>query len=225
MSHATSRTALRLGLAVACALPVAGCAAGAGSAASGGAEGGWVSLFDGRTLAGWEGSSEFFRVEDGAIVGGKATSPTPRNEFLCRREEHGDFALRLQFRLDRGVNSGVQIRSQRIPGSHETIGYQADLGDGYWGALYDESRRNRILAQPEAARVQRILDPEGWNDYEIIAAGRRIRLLINGEETVDYTEPDASLAQQGRTCLQIHSGPPGEVRFREIRLQELPPGS
>lgn len=221
MSGRGAGLAGRIGLALACAAPIAGCASPAGSGTPGAAEGEWVSLFDGRTLAGWEGSAAYFRVEDGSIVGGLASAPTPRNEFLCRHEEWGDFALRLRFQLGKGVNSGVQIRSQRIPGSHETIGYQADLGDGYWGALYDESRRNRVLAGPDSGLVDRILVREGWNDYEIVATGRRIRLLINGHETVDYTEPDEALAQRGRICLQMHSGPPGEVRFRDIRLRTL----
>lgn len=181
----------------------------------------WVSLFDGQTLNGWEGSDEYFRVEDGAIVGGRGADPIPRNEFLCREQEYGDFEMQLAFRLEPGVNSGVQIRSQRLPGSHETIGYQADLGEGYWGAIYDESRRNRVLIAPDAEVIEEVLEPTGWNDYRILAEGPRIRLFINGQETVDYVEEDASIPQRGRVCVQIHSGPPGEVRFRELRIREL----
>ena len=192
----------------------AGCAAGAVSSGDG-----WTRLFDGGTLSGWEGNSEYFRVEEGSIVGGTTAAPIPRNEFLCREEEYGDFEMELEFRLDEGVNSGVQIRSQRIPGSHETIGYQADLGAGYWGAIYDESRRNTVLAQPAAELLEAVLDPAGWNSYRIVAEGRRIQLFINGQRTVDYTEPDPAIAHAGRICLQIHSGPPGEVRFREIRIR------
>ncbi|MBW3629807.1 MAG: DUF1080 domain-containing protein [Gemmatimonadetes bacterium] len=184
----------------------------------------WTSLFDGRTLNGWEGGGGLFRVEDGAIVGGTTTARVVRNEFLCREQEVADFVLKLQFRVGPGVNSGVQIRSQRISGSHETIGYQADLGDGYWGAIYDESRRNRVLARPDSSLISRILNREGWNRYEIAAEGPRIRLWINGQQTVDYTEPDPTVAQNGRICLQIHSGPPGEAWFRNIEIRRPPPG-
>jgi hypothetical protein len=183
----------------------------------------WISLFDGKTLAGWEGDPAFFRVEGGAIVGGSRTAPTPQNEFLCTRQEFDDFVVQLQFRLDEGVNSGVQIRSQRIPGSNEVIGYQADLGDGWWGALYDESRRNRALVRPDSSTLARALDREGWNDYEIVAEGPRIRLSINRQPMIDYTEAEAEIEQRGRLCLQIHSGPPGEVRFRDVRLKRLAP--
>jgi hypothetical protein len=184
-------------------------------------EEGFAPIFDGRTLAGWEGSEEFFQVREDFIVGGRPDAPTPRNEFLCRREEVGDFDLRLSFYLQEGVNSGVQFRSQRIPGSHETIGYQADLGEGYWGALYDESRRNRVLAGPQAAVIEEVLDRDGWNRYRILAEGPRIQLWINGRQTVDYTEPDATVARSGRICLQIHSGPPGEARFMDVRMREM----
>lgn len=186
-------------------------------------DGEWRSLFDGRTLSGWEGNEEYFRVEDGAIVGGTDAAPIPRNEFLCTDEEYGDFELELSFLLDEGVNSGVQIRSQRIPDSHETIGYQADLGEGYWGAIYDESRRNRVLIAPEEGLIDEILDREGWNRYRIVAEGPRIQLFINGRQTVDYSETDPGIHQAGRICLQIHSGPPGEVRFTDVRIKPLAP--
>jgi hypothetical protein len=121
------------------------------------------------------------------------------------------------------MNAGVQFRSQRIPDNHEVIGYQADMGDGWWGALYDESRRNTLLAKPADAVIARALDKEGWNQYAIYARGRHVRLFINGHLTVDYTEPDTTLEQRGRICLQIHSGPPGEVRYKDIEIRELSP--
>lgn len=223
MSAQKGRPVTRFCLSLVCVLGL-GCTA-RGSARLVPQKGGGIPLFDGKTLAGWEGNPAFFRVKEGAIVAGRRDVPIPRNEFLCTTEEFGDFILRLQFKLDKGVNSGVQIRSQRVPGSHEVIGYQADLGDGWWGALYDESRRNRLLARPDFSRVERILDREGWNHYEIVANGRRIRLFINGHPTIEYMEPETALEQKGRTCLQIHSGPPGEVWFRELELEELPPAS
>lgn len=184
----------------------------------------WTSLFDGETLEGWEGSEEYFRVEEGVIVGGTVQAEIPQNEFLCLETEHSDFELELDFKLDEGVNSGVQIRSQRIPGSHETIGYQADLGDGYWGAIYDESRRNEVLIAPEEGVIEGTLDRLGWNRYRIRAEGPHLQLFINDVQTVDYTELEADIPQDGRICLQIHSGPAGEVRFRQIRIRELPGG-
>src|SRR5437867_4559524 len=107
------------------------------------------ALFDGKTLEGWEGNLKVFRVEDGAIVGGTLKERIARNEFLCTKKEFGDFELRAKVKLlGDGANGGVQFRTKRIPNNHEVSGYQADMGDGWWGKLYDESRRNKVLAEP-----------------------------------------------------------------------------
>ena len=181
-----------------------------------------VPLFDGRTFAGWEGNREMFRVEDGAIVGGSLDERIPRNEFLCTEKEYGGFDLRLQFKLlGQRANAGVQIRSQRVPDHHEVSGYQADLGDGYWGALYDESRRNRILARPEPGLLADALKPGEWNDYRIRCRGKRIELWINGVQTVDYVEPEDGIPERGVIGLQIHGGPPSEAWYRNITIREL----
>lgn len=181
-----------------------------------------IRLFDGKSFDGWEGNLKIFRIEQGAIVGGTLQSPIPHNEFLCTKRTFKDFELRLQFKLvGKGVNAGIQFRSQRIPNHHEVKGYQADLGDGYWGALYDESRRNRVLAGPDQAELAKVLKKDDWNDYVIRAEGRRIRLWINGRKTVDYTEPDESIPQEGIIGLQIHGGPPSEAWYRNLTLQEL----
>jgi hypothetical protein len=185
-------------------------------------EEGFVRLFDGQTFRGWEGNLDAFRIEDGAIVGGNLKERIPRNEFLCTEKEFGDFELRLQFKLlGEGANAGVQIRSRRIADHHEMIGYQADLGEGWWGCLYDESRRNKVLAGPPPEQRSRPVKLGQWNDYRILCQGRRVQLWINGQQTVDYTEPDTSLEQRGIIGLQIHSGPPTEAWYRHLRIREL----
>ena len=103
-----------------------------------------VPLFDGSTFIGWEGNLKLFRIQDGAIVGGTLEEKIVRNEFLCTTKTYRDFELRLKVRLLGGdkANAGIQFRTSRIPDHHEVSGYQADMGTGWWGALYDESRRN-----------------------------------------------------------------------------------
>ncbi len=184
---------------------------------------GWVQLFDGQTFAGWEGDTQVFRIEDGAIVGGQLTEPVPHNEFLTTTSEYADFELRLQFRLrGENTNAGIQFRSRRIDDPpHEMIGYQADLGQKYWGCLYDESRRRKVLAGPDAAALDAVLKRDGWNEYRIRCEGKHIRLWINGLQTVDYVEEDDSIEQAGLIGLQIHGGPPGEAWYRDIRLLKL----
>jgi hypothetical protein len=185
----------------------------------------FARIFDGKTFQGWEGeTNKTFRIEEGAIVGGNLREPIPRNEFLCTDRSYTNFVLKLQFKLLGGekANAGVQIRTQRIPNHHEVIGYQADMGDGWWGSLYDESRRNRILAKADAEEVDKVLKRNDWNEYVIRCEGKRVRLWINGYQTVDYTELDDALEQHGIIGLQIHSGPPSEAWYREIYIQELP---
>jgi HEAT repeat protein len=180
-------------------------------------------IFDGRTFTGWEGNREWFRIEDGAIVGGDLRKPIPRNEFLCATTAYGDFQLRLKVKLvDNKGNAGIQIRSQRIPNHHEMIGYQADVSSAYWGALYDESRRRKMLARPDRKTLVKAVKSGEWNEYVIRCEGRRIQLWLNGVQTVDYTEPDPKIPQTGLIGLQIHGGPASEVWYKEIEIVELP---
>ena len=97
----------------------------------------FVALFDGETFEGWEGDTEkSFRIEDGAIVGGSLSAPIPRNEFLCTTRRYENFVLRLECKVIE-ANGGIQFRSERIPDSAETRGYQADMDSSgtYWGCV------------------------------------------------------------------------------------------
>jgi hypothetical protein len=183
-----------------------------------------VSLFDGKTFEGWEGNLKYWRIQDGAFVGGSLKGPLDHNEFLCTKKSYGDFELRLKIKLvGAGVNSGIQFRSQRVPNHHEVSGYQADAGAGWWGKLYDESRRNKVIADTDAKKLAQVLKPDDWNDYVIRCEGPRIRLTVNGLQTVDYTEPDEKIPRTGIIGLQIHSGGPSEAWFKEITIVELKP--
>lgn len=181
------------------------------------------SLFDGKTLKGWEGNLKVFRVEDGAIVGGSMSAALPNNEFLCTTKRYSDFVFRAKFKVTGAqVNAGIQFRSERIPNNPEVIGYQADVGQNYWGSLYDESRRKKTLVTPDAALLAKAIKRDDWNEYVIRAEGKHIQLTLNGYQTVDYTEPDDSIKQTGIICLQIHAGPPSEARYKDITIEELP---
>ena len=183
------------------------------------------SLFDGKTLAGWEGETEkTWRVEDGAIAGGSLDAVVPRNEFLCTTKTYGDFELKVKFKLlgDRkGANAGVQFRTKRIPNHHEVSGFQADIGQQYWGALYDESRRNKVLAGPDKETLEKIVKHDDWNNYVIRCEGARIRLWLNGTLTVDYTEKDDKIERTGIIGLQIHGGAKAKVLYKDIMIEEL----
>lgn len=186
-----------------------------------------VRLFDGRSLDGWEGdTTTTWSVADGTITAGDVAKTQPRNEFLATRRRYKDFELRLKIKLegtDGFVNAGIQFRTERIPNHHEVKGYQADFGHGYDGALYDESRRNKILAKPSPETLAKASKPGDWNDYRIRAEGRRIQLWLNGVQTVDYTEPDEAIPQEGVIALQIHGNAKSRVSYKDIVIEELPP--
>lgn len=182
-----------------------------------------VSLFDGETFNGWEGNLEVFRIEDGAVVAGTLQGPVVRNEYLCSVKDYANFELRLKVKLlgsPETANAGIQIRSRRVAGSNEMVGYQADMGQHYWGSLYCE-RRHKVLAAANRPELDKVLKLEGWNDYRILCHGRRIRLWINGYQTVDYTELDESIEQTGVIGLQIHGGPAAQTRYRNIIIRVL----
>ncbi|RZM19752.1 MAG: DUF1080 domain-containing protein, partial [Pedobacter sp.] len=114
---------------------------------------------------------------------------------------------------------GVQFHSQRISDpDFEMIGYQADIGDGFWASLYDESRRNKLLAIADTAKVERLLRRNEWNDYEVHTEGRRIQIFLNGEQTVDYTEEDQNIPQVGHIAFQVHGGGKALVAYKDIIL-------
>lgn len=182
------------------------------------------SLFDGKTLKGWsvqEKEAWMWKVKDGAIVGGSLEKKVPHNTFITTEKRYKDFELTLQVKVEgEKPNAGIQIRSERIKDHHEMIGYQADVGPGWWGKLYDESRRRKVMGNwvsKEAAKAAR----EGWNDYKIRCEGKRIRLWINDIPTCDYTEKDESIPLEGYIALQAHSGPPFEASYRKIVIKEL----
>ena len=183
-------------------------------------EDGFEPLFNGTDLSGWEGDTLLWTVQDGELVG--KTPGIGYNDFLATTAEFGDFILRFQVRLVSDVgNSGVQFRSQRMKGSMEMIGYQADIGPGWWGDLYDESRRRVTLVEAGETLTAKVVKKDDWNDYEIHAQGPKIKLTLNGRITADYEESEADIPQTGRIAVQVHSGPAIEVRFRQIRIKVL----
>jgi hypothetical protein len=185
------------------------------------------SLFDGKSFDGWEGDTKnTWRIEEGVLVGGSLDKVVPRNEFLCTTKTYGDFELKVVFKLigdKTKANAGIQFRTKRIPNHHEVSGYQADMGQHYWGALYDESRRKKVLAQPAKEVVEKVVKHEDWNEYVIRCEGPRVRLWLNGTLTVDYTEKDDKIERSGIIGLQVHGGAKAKVFYKEVKIEELNP--
>lgn len=187
-------------------------------------------LFDGKTFTGWEGDTTTqWRIEDGAFTSGSLEKKQPYNGYLATIKEFGDFELTLKWKLEGTegfVNGGVQFRSKRVPPpSHEVSGFQADLGAGYDGALYDNVRRSKVLLRPAKDVLETAQKPVGeWNDYRIRAEGSRIQIWLNGVQTVDYTETESDIATTGIIALQIHGNSSSIVRYKDMAITELTAG-
>jgi hypothetical protein len=172
-----------------------------------------LTFFDG-TIDAWKGNKELWRVENGEIVG--TSKGLKRNEFLWRDMTLGDFRLIVEVKLvPNNGNSGIQFRSKpRKDG--EAIGYQADIGETWWGRLYEESRRGLLTKESRDAYAR----PGEWNTYEILATGSRVQMALNGNLCVDLDDPKG--AREGSIALQLHSGDAMEIRFRKLQLEVNP---
>lgn len=213
-------------------------------------EKGFLRIFNGKDLTGWEGDPKLWSVKDGAITGQTtAERPTKGNTFLIwTNGTVADFELRCSFKLTPGdakgfANSGIQYRSKVFDAVNWVVGgYQADMeaGPTYTGILYEERMRGILALRGEKV----LLDKDGkkqvlgslgdaveigaaikrgdWNEYVIIARGNHLQHIINGKPTVDVVDEDqAKRAQSGVLALQLHAGPPMMAQFRNIRLKKL----
>ena len=176
---------------------------------------GFTSLFNGRDLTGWIGNTDLWKVEDGVLVG-RTVEQLGNNEFLRTEKEYSDFIMYCEVLL-RGYNSGVQFRSVVHEDGH-MAGYQADVGTNCWGALYEEMLRGHLVNY-KPKLIEHILRPEAWNEYQIVAVSDYILQILNGIVTAELNDPEG--ARSGLIGLQIHSGPPQEVMFRNLCIKEV----
>ncbi len=192
-----------------------------------------VSLFDGKTLEGWDFDPKIWRVENGVITGGSRTEKIDKNYFISTKKSFQNFELKLAIKCSGDpktglINSGIQIRSIRVPGGAHLAGYQVDCGNGWFGKIYDEYRRRTVIAEPvDAEALKKGVDVFGWNNYCILAEGPRIRVWINDVLATDYTEENPDVALEGVIAPQVHSGGVALVEFKDVSIVELPstPGS
>lgn len=186
-----------------------------------------VVVFDGVTLAGWQpvdpADAHYWAVADSCITGGDGHSTIPKNTYLRTEREYGDFEFRCLFRLSGDqatgfINSGIQYRSHVV--NKDMVGYQADIGDGHWGDIYDEHRR-ALLVAGDLSTLHRILDKDGWNSYVIRVRGNHHELYINGVKTSDYIEEDPNIPSKGIIAVQLHSGGTATIQLRDVTITEF----
>ncbi|MCX6839235.1 MAG: DUF1080 domain-containing protein [Verrucomicrobia bacterium] len=188
-----------------------------------------TSLFDGKTLESWDFDPAKWRVEDGVITGGSTTEKIKKNDFISTKKSYQNFELKLKIKVSGDpktgmLNSGIQIRSVRADGGAMS-GYQIDCGAGWFGKIYDEHRRNKVIWAPtpeQQAALDKAIDVFGWNEYRIRAEGPRIQTWINGVLCMDYTETDPNIALDGHIAPQVHSGGVCLVQVKDVTIEELP---
>jgi len=201
----------------ACLTVALACLAGAALAA----DEGFKPLFDGKTLDGWSGDPDLWKVEDGTIAGCTDEKPAKHNTFLATTKSYKSFILKAKFKL-RNHNSGVQVRSKQFP-DYVVRGYQPDIAESrYTGILYEEGGRG-VLADVKPDEVAKVVKKGDWNEYMITCDGPHIKIELNGTTTVDYTEKDpAKGATEGIIAFQLHAGPKMKVWFKDVEIKELP---
>jgi type 1 glutamine amidotransferase/HEAT repeat protein len=186
----------------------------------------WQELFDGRSLDGWvqRGGDARYRVEDDAIVG-SSVKGTP-NSFLCTKKTFSDFVLELDFKVDPGLNSGVQVRSDSSEAYKKgrVHGYQVEIdpSNRAWsGGIYDEGRRGWLYDLSVNEPARKAFKQNEWNHFRIEAVGDSIKTWLNDVPAANLVD---AMAPKGFIALQVHGTDreePLEVRWRDIRVQEL----
>lgn len=207
-----------------------------------------VPLFDGHSLQGFRqhGGIAKYHVEDGQIVG-TAVLNTP-NSFLCTDRFYRDFILELEFRVDPGLNSGIQVRSRVFdkPTSYRVTdaagedrtwvvpagrvhGYQVEIDPSpraWTGGIYDEGRRGWLFDLKNNEPARRAFRAGDWNHLRIECVGTSIRTWLNGVLAADLVD---AMTREGFIALQVHgigNNPDNvgkQVRWRNLTIVELPP--
>lgn len=206
---------------------------------------GWVEIFDGKTLNGWEGDPTYWRVEEGALVG-EITPETllKQNSFIIwRGGTTRDFELKLEYRVSAKGNSGINYRSTEVEGKKWAMrGYQADIdgADKYTGQNYEERGRTFLAKRGESVTIDSSAKPklvaslgdstqlvsfikkEDWNEVYIIARGHALTHIVNGHVMSLVIDDDsANRRSDGLLGVQVHVGPPMKIEYRNIRLKNL----
>jgi len=186
----------------------------------------WEALFDGKSLNGWiqRGGKARSGVENGVIVG--TTVHNTPNSFLCTEKVYCNFTLELEFKVDPGLNSGVQIRSNSLKEyrNGQVHGYQVEIdpSERAWtGGIYDEGRRGWLYDLKDNEVARRAFKNGRWNHFRIEAIGDSIKTWLNGVPAADLND---SMTASGFIALQVHgteSKKPMQVRWRNIRIQDL----
>ena len=205
---------------------------------------GFMSLFDGKSLAGWDYDSTVWRAENGVAIGEVTPErPLKTNSFLVwKGGMPADFEFKAEYRISDSGNSGVQYRSETLADiPHAVKGYQADIdGPNQWtGQNYEERGRGFLALRGQKATMgndgkvqvtgslgngdslKTVIHNKDWNEIWIVAKGNHMQHYINGVPMADFTDEDtAHRKSSGVIALQVHVMPSMKVEYRNIRIKQ-----
>ncbi len=176
-------------------------------------------LFNGKDLSGWVQPDDktIWSVENGEIVGQTREGQLKKNEFLVTDRPYKNFVLRAKVKIRNG-NSGIQVHSHRADNG-AVAGPQVDIADGYWGVLYDEKGKRGIIERYDPAKAKELAHQGDWNEFEITMKDNHLTVMLNGTKIID--RQDDQFPENGIIALQVHAGPPMEVRFKDLEIKPL----
>ncbi|HEY8748695.1 MAG TPA: DUF1080 domain-containing protein [Tepidisphaeraceae bacterium] len=208
---------------------------------------GFVSLFDGKTLNGWDGMPGYWSVVDGAIVGKEEKEKSEQTFLIYKGKNFANFELHFKYKFGTpDGNSGIQLRSKVItPATWRVGGYQADMDGktGYDGSIYDEAKvagrqvtlsnrgektvwtaegKREVDKLPESnAELKKFIHTGGWNEAVVVCDGPHITYSINGHLMTDMTDNSSMALKEGVLALQLHKGFTMEIEFKDLKIKEL----
>ncbi len=219
---------------------------------------GFVDIFNGENLDGWDGDPAYWRVEDGTLVGEVTPeNPLKNNTFIIwQGGELADFELKGEFKITEAGNSGIQYRSElftEVP--YALRGYQADIDgkNSYTGQNYEERKRTTLAYRGQSTTIRplegelrsnvernawkglevtkslgdidslkALINAEDWNSFHLVIEGNKLQHYINGVLMSEVTDEDTvNRKMEGLLGIQVHTGPPMKVQYRDLQLKKL----
>ena len=180
---------------------------------------GFVPLFDGKTLEGWNPlPGGTWEVTDGVIVGSQANTEK-RHGMLLSEKQYGDFVVRLQYKSLEG-NSGLYFRVQKIDHAVSVKGFQAeiDAAGNDVGGLYETLGRAWVV-QPKPEDVKKFYKNKDWNEMTVTAIGGNVTVTVNGVKTAELKNDPG--VRKGYFGMQLHGGQKMHVLFKDIEIKVL----
>ena len=207
---------------------------------------GFITIFNGKDLTGWDGLEDYWSVKDGVISGHETKDKSKQTFLVFTGAKVSDFELHLKYKFaTEDGNSGIQFRSKLLdPKTFRVGGYQADFDGkaGYDGSIYDEAgvaggrgtmsnrgektvwdtdnkRKNEKL--PDAEALKKFIKVGEWNEVVLVAKGNHITFTINDHLMTDLTDDSPKALKEGVLALQLHAGYTMDIQFKDVKIKFL----